>query len=321
MKRTLWFSLMTIVVVALAGCSDDDIAAPGNQNQPPTASITASPTALPEGDDNSTIVTLDGSASSDPDGDQLSFAWTVPNGTFVNGTTASDPVIQVTFPGTAPSTVTLEVDDGRGVTATAEFTVGLITNRAPSASISASPTALPEGDYNSTFVTLDGSASSDPDGDQLSFAWTVPNGTFVNGTTDSDPVIQVTFPGAAPNTVTLVVEDGMGGTASAQFTIGIIAPANNAPTASISADPTEVPQGDNNSTVVTLDGSASSDPDEDQLSFAWTVPNGTFVNGTTASDPVIQVTFPGAHPYTVTLVVDDGRGGTDSAQVTIGLSN
>ena len=125
MKRTLWFSLMMIVVVAFAGCSDDDITAPGNQNQSPTASITASPTALPQGDDNSTIVTLDGSASSDPDGDQLSFAWTVPNGTFVNGTTASDPVIQVTFPGAAPYTVTLVVDDGRGGTDSAQVTIGL----------------------------------------------------------------------------------------------------------------------------------------------------------------------------------------------------
>ena len=155
MKRTLWFSLMTIVVVAFAGCSDDDITAPGDQNQSPTASITASPTALPQGDDNSTIVTLDGSASSDPDGDQLSFAWTVPNGTFVNGTTASDPVIQVTFPGAAPNTVTLEVDDGRGATATAEFTVGLITNSAPSTSISANPNQVPQGDNNSTVATLE----------------------------------------------------------------------------------------------------------------------------------------------------------------------
>ncbi len=223
MKRTLWFSLMMIVVVAFAGCSDDDITAPGNQNQSPTASITASPTALPQGDANSTIVTLDGSASSDPDSDQLSFAWTVPNGTFVNGTTASDPVIQVTFPGAAPNTVTLVVDDGRDGTASAQFTIGIIApvNNAPTASISANPTEVPRGDNNSTVVTLDGSASSDQDGDQLSFAWTVPRGTFVNGTTASDPVIQVTFPGDHPYPVTLVVDDGRGGTDSAQVTIGL----------------------------------------------------------------------------------------------------
>ncbi len=224
MKRTLWFTLMTIAVVAFAGCSgDDSVTAPGDDNQVPTTSITADPTAVSQGDNNSTVVTLDGSTSADPDGDPLRFKWTVPNGTFVNGTTDSDAIIQVTFPGASPSTVTLVVDDGRDGTASAQFTIGIIApaNNAPTASISASPTDVPRGDNNSTVVTLDGSASSDPDGDQLSFAWTVPSGTFVNGTTASDPVIQVTFPGAAPYTVTLVVDDGRGGTDSAQVTIGL----------------------------------------------------------------------------------------------------
>ncbi len=125
MKRTLWFSLMTIVVVVFAGCSDDDIPGPGNQNQSPTASITANPTQTPRGDNNSTIVTLDGSVSTDPDGDQLSFAWTDPRGTFVNGTTATYPLIQVTYPGEHPYPVTLVVDDGRGGTDSAQVTIGL----------------------------------------------------------------------------------------------------------------------------------------------------------------------------------------------------
>ncbi len=95
---------------------------------------------------------------------------------------------------------------------------------------------------------------------------------------------------------------------------------NNPPTASIVASPTSVPRNDNNRTVVTIDGSGSSDPDGDALSFAWTVQSGTFVEGTTPNDAVIKVTFPGAAPYAVNLVVDDGRGGTDTASTTIGLS-
>ena len=97
-------------------------------------------------------------------------------------------------------------------------------------------------------------------------------------------------------------------------------PDNNPPTAAVSANPTQVPPGDGNSTIVTIDGSASTDPDGDALSYSWTVPSGTFENGTTAADPTIEVSFPGAAPYTVTLVVDDGNGETDSAQITIGLS-
>ncbi len=94
---------------------------------------------------------------------------------------------------------------------------------------------------------------------------------------------------------------------------------NRAPTAVIMADPTVVGAGDNHTTVVTLNGTGSSDPDGDTLSFSWTVPNGQFVNGTSATDPLVQVTFPGTDPYTVTLVVNDGNGGTDTASVVINL--
>ena len=95
---------------------------------------------------------------------------------------------------------------------------------------------------------------------------------------------------------------------------------NDAPVARIDASPLNVSQGDANQTVVTIDGSDSSDPDGDQLTYSWTVPNGTFVNGTTASDEIIEVTFPGTRPYVVTLTVNDGNGGADSAEVTIGIS-
>ncbi|MFQ5529906.1 MAG: PKD domain-containing protein [Gemmatimonadota bacterium] len=97
-------------------------------------------------------------------------------------------------------------------------------------------------------------------------------------------------------------------------------PGNRAPRASFTASPTSVPVGDNNVTIVTLDGSASSDRDGDSLTFSWTVPSGTFVNGTSATSVSPQVTFPGLAPYTVVLVVNDGRGGTDSASFTIQLS-
>ena len=95
---------------------------------------------------------------------------------------------------------------------------------------------------------------------------------------------------------------------------------NQDPVADIVANPTSVPGGDNNQTIVTIDGSGSSDPDGDMLTFEWTVQSGTFVNGTTSTDPVIQVTFPGLGTYTVTLTVSDGRGGSDSTQLLIPLS-
>ena len=95
---------------------------------------------------------------------------------------------------------------------------------------------------------------------------------------------------------------------------------NNAPVASFTASPTSVPVGDAHTTVVTLDGSASTDPDGDALTYIWTVPSGVFVNGTSATSVIPQVTFPGTGPYNVTLAVSDGRGGSDSTSFTVTLS-
>lgn len=194
-----------------------------------------------------------------------------------------------------------------------------MTNGNPVAVITASPLEVPQNDGNQTIVTLDGSASSDPDNDPLTFAWNVPNGTFENGTLATSTIPMVSFPGTAPYAVTLTVSDGRGGSGQASVTIGLAGPVNLAPTAVIAANPTSVPAGDGNQTVVTLDGSGSSDPENDPLTFAWTVFSGTFVNATTATSEIAQVTFPGTGDYAVTLTVDDGNGNQATAQFTITL--
>ena len=72
--------------------------------------------------------------------------------------------------------------------------------------------------------------------------------------------------------------------------------------------------------VAQLDGSASSDPDGGQLSFSWSVPSGTFVEGTSSTSEIAKVTFPGAAPYKITLTVTDSDGNSDSFSFTVGLS-
>ncbi len=100
---------------------------------------------------------------------------------------------------------------------------------------------------------------------------------------------------------------------------GDIDPSNQAPTAQITAAPLNVLVSDNHATVVTIDGSGSTDPDDDALTYWWVVASGRFVDGTNDSDAIIKVTFPGAAPYVVRLTVRDGRGGSNSTNVTIGL--
>ena len=69
------------------------------------------------------------------------------------------------------------------------------------------------------------------------------------------------------------------------------------------------------STEVTLT-STSTDPDGDELSYAWDIRSGT---PSTATGPVVTgVTFPNVAPYEITLTVDDGNGGADSAGMIMG---
>lgn len=226
MRHLLLFGATLLAV----GCGSDDPVnpgpAPGPDNRAPNACFTPTPANIPAGDNNQTVVTLDGSLSSDPDGDPLAFQWTVPSGTFVQSTSASSEVPKVTFPGAAPYDVTLRVTDPAGLSDQATMTVGITSpptggNQAPTAFFTASPANVPAGDGNQTVVTLNGSGSSDPDGDPLTYQWTVPGGTFVSGTSASSVSPRVTFPGIVPYFVTLLVRDPSGATGTFSFTVGI----------------------------------------------------------------------------------------------------
>ena len=61
---------------------------------------------------------------------------------------------------------------------------------------------------------------------------------------------------------------------------------------------------------VTLDGSGSSDPDGDTLTYTWTGPFSEGGGTVTGVDPT--VTFQSLGLHTITLTVDDGNGGTDT---------
>ena len=84
---------------------------------------------------------------------------------------------------------------------------------------------------------------------------------------------------------------------------------NQAPIADAGPDQ-RVSTGDNDRVRVTLDGSASSDPDGDPLTFTWT---GLF--GTLAGVVVNPVLKPGTH--NITLTVEDGKGGVASDRMTV----
>ena len=88
-------------------------------NQPPVAAITASSTS---GDVGMTV-TFDGSGSSDPNGDALSYAWDLDADGAFDDSTAIRPTW--TYNATGNYRVQLRVNDGRGATAIAAVTIGV----------------------------------------------------------------------------------------------------------------------------------------------------------------------------------------------------
>ncbi len=121
--RASW-AIMLLAIPVLATCGDGIPAGPDNRD--PTAAIVADPYTLKTGDTAVTVVTLEADVR-DPDLDPLTVVWTVPGGTFVEGTSATDDIVKVSYAGTAPHTVTLDADDGKGGTASRAFTLQLGT--------------------------------------------------------------------------------------------------------------------------------------------------------------------------------------------------
>src|SRR5437867_4015554 len=157
------------------------------------------------------------------------------------------------------------------------MTGNIVTNRPPVADAGMDQTVDSTGP-GGTSVQLDGSKSSDPDQDVLSFVWKDEAGNVV-GTT---AVVQLTLPVGA-HTFTLTVTDP-GGLSSTAGTVVTVVAVNHPPVAIASADQTLECTGQGMRVI--LDGSKSSDPDGDALSFVWKNESGSVV-GTTA---VVQLT-------------------------------
>ena len=238
------------------GCDNNGRTPPASVTQldPPLAS-NQPPVANAGGPYSAAVgapVTLDGSASRDPDGSVAAYAWN-----FGNGTTGSGAAPSATYATAGTFTVTLTVTDNRGATSQASTTVTVTTNTQP-------PVANSGGPYSGTVnvpINFNGAASRDPDGSVVSYLW-----NFGDGTTASGVTAVHAYAAAGSYTVRLTVTDNDGLTNSASTTAqvsdgtGLQPPVANAggPYQGTTASP------------VAFDGSASSDPDGRIVSYDWT---------------------------------------------------
>jgi hypothetical protein len=317
-------------------------------NRPPVPSAGQDQTV-----DEHTTVSLHGSAT-DQDNNPLTYTWDQVHDTsglpplptdlqvtvtYQNPSDPSNPNASFTAPevpcGGGTVVMRLTVNDGY-VNAYAYVTI-TINN------VNNNPTAdagSPQNVSEDQTVGLNGSNSSDIDPGEtatLMFLWTqTPNGA---------PTVTLSDPTAASPTFTapnisfgdpnasvdlafhLVVSDGCGGQGESDTTVHV-ANIPHSPTAKATG-PTTANEGGNS---VTLDGSGSSDPDDDPLTYTWTAPAGiTFSDtGTSTSNaqkPTFVTPWVSANtPLTFQLTVNDPYVGEDgdvasTAYVTVTVLN
>lgn len=184
---------------------------PAPVNQAPTAIAGANQSV-----DELANVTLDGSSSSDPENTALTYAWTQTAGTTVTITNSSAAQASFDAPDVTAVTVSetltfqLSVSDGaRSATATTDVVVndvGLGVNSPPVSNAGGDQTVAELSNVN-----LNGSASSDADGDALTYAWLQTAGSNVVLSDVSIAQPSFTSPDVtAPETLTfeLTVNDG-----------------------------------------------------------------------------------------------------------------
>ncbi|HKZ63500.1 MAG TPA: PKD domain-containing protein, partial [Thermoplasmata archaeon] len=263
--------------------------APDVLNRPPTADAGPDQVGVFRG----ATVTLDGTASSDPDGDPLTYSWTQTAG----------PAVTLTDPNTANPTLTpamagtyafaLTVNDGMGANNTDAVIVAVV-NRAPAADAGPDQN-LPKG----TLVTLDGALSRDPDNDVLTYSWTPASGAGWSLANPTTATPSFTPPAPGTYTFSLTVGDGFGGMATDDV---VVTATNAAPIADAGPDQVGVFRG----ATVTLDGTASTDSDGDPLTYSWTQTSGPAVALAGANTVTPSFTPAAAGTHVFALTVDDG---------------
>ena len=307
---TVLFSLLA--ALALNACGDsNNVSRP---NDAPVANAGPDQGSIRPG----TLVTLNGSASSDPNGDPLTYSWSFiskppGSGTVLSSTTSVSPTLTVDLVG--DYVVHLIVHDGT-VSSPPNIVLISTNNVAPVAN------AGPDqgGKAPGSPITLNGIGSSDANGDPLTYSWSFiskPAGSaaVLSSTTSVSPTFTVDRDGAY--TVQLIVNDGTVNSAPDSV---LITSENVAPMANAGPDQGGKAPG----SPITLNGIGSSDANGDPLTYSWTFgskPVGSLavLANPTSVSPTFTVDLAGN--YVVQLSVNDGTVNSAANSVTITTNN
>ncbi len=261
-------------------------------------------------------VTLDGSGSTDANNDTLTYKWEVtaiPSGSkaVLSSATVPKPTFKADVVGTY--SFTLVVNDGK-------LSSPAVTATVVASNSNSAPVANPGPNQNvnlGALVYLDGSGSTDADSDALTYRWSLvikPTDSAAVLSFPNSPNPKFTADKAGAYGLGLVVNDGK--TDSAMGVITVTAYPANTPPVAVAGDNQNVAL----NTLVSLNGSGSTDANADPLTYKWALiykptNSAASLSSTTIFNPTFTGDVPGT--YVAGLVVNDGKVDSEASVTTI----
>ena len=247
---------LTIVMMCFTGCLDEENEK--DVNRAPEALILMPRQGAVQ--EAGKAFQIDGSASTDPDGDDLQYMWTLSGqGNPVELSNQMSDWVTIDQEG-KDLVITLMVRDSGGLTSQAIVVINVEPgNRAPTATIT---TPSNGGSYSEgKAVVFNGMASNDPDNDMIIYNWELGEAGGPTYTASKQSKFEMELD-KGDYSITLTVEDPDGESDSITHSFKVT---NLPPVASIDADVTSIFTGEE----IQFSGEDSYDPEGDALDYIW----------------------------------------------------
>lgn len=262
-KKALSVFLWAHLCVTFAGVAQDEVR-PATimaiENKPPVARAGEDIALVDNDRDGKEEVLLDGSASTDSDGQIEHYGWWVESQVIAEG---EKPTIEFNV---GQTTVKLIVTDDKGDTSSDEVVVTISepADKAPVANAGENIVVEDKNNDQSEEITLDGSASREGSAGIIKYSWTTAEEEIASGVS-----VTVTLP-VGETKITLTVTDESGKSSRDEVIVTVLAFTNMPPVADAGPDQDLIDEDGDGEAEVTLDGSGSEDEDGIIESYLWT---------------------------------------------------